>query len=235
MLTVIVPTRGRPNRALQLLNTIVDTRQIHDTNVVFSVDSDDPELDLYHAVAEMRPDMARVDVVKGGWMVAALNETAARVVLDPEVSAVGFLGDDHRPRTNGWDASYLSALRVLGAGIVFGNDLLQFDFVPTQCAMSADIVRRLGWMCHPSLKHMYVDTLWRDMAKPVGKLVYLPDVIVEHLHYINNKSTMDEGYERVNHPDVYRDDEQAFQNLHATGVVRSASEVIRQLAAVTTR
>lgn len=230
MLTVLVPTRSRPEAALQVVNAVVDTRQIHDTNVVLAVDSDDPMLDLYRQVAGTRPDVARVEEVAGGWMVAALNEAAMRVVSDPTVTAVGFLGDDHRPRTPGWDASYLSALTELGAGIVYGNDLLQYEFVPTQCAMSASIIRALGWMAHPSLKHMYVDTLWRDMANVAGRRRYLPDVIVEHLHYINGKSVEDDGYKRVNAAEVFSADERAFTALHASGQVRRAGAVIAQLA-----
>jgi hypothetical protein len=230
MLTVIVPSRGRPDAALELVNAVVDTRQIASTNVVVAVDSNDQMLDLYREVCDVRSDVSRIEVVQGGWMVAALNEAAMRVVSDPAITAVGFLGDDHRPRTHGWDSSYLSALNELGAGVVYGDDLLQHEFVPTQCAMSAEIIRQLGWMAHPTLKHMYVDTLWRDMARPVGKLRYLPDIVVEHLHYLNNKATMDAGYERVNDPVVYQVDEEAFRQLHATGVVRAASEVIQRLA-----
>jgi hypothetical protein len=230
MLTVIVPSRGRPEAALQLINTVADTRQVHDTGVVLAVDHDDPMLDLYREVAGTRPDIASVEVVRGGWMVAALNEAALRVASDPGVTAIGFLGDDHRPRTPGWDASYLSALTELGAGIVYGNDLLQYDFVPTQCAMSANIVRALGWMAHPNLRHMYVDTLWRDMGNAAGKLRYLRDVVVEHLHYINGKAVEDEHYQRVNSREVYDVDERAFRDLHATGEVLRAGRIIQNLS-----
>lgn len=230
MLTVIVPTRSRPEAALQVVNAVVDTRQIHDTNVVLAVDSDDPMLDLYREVAGTRPDMTRVEVVRGGWMVAALNEAAMRVVADSEVTAVGFLGDDHRPRTRGWDAAYLSALHELGAGIVYGDDLLQHEFVPTQCAMSASIVRALGWMSPSELKHMYVDTFWKDVGNVARKLRYLPDVVVEHLHYLNGKATEDDGYRRVNAREVFDADERVFRALHASGVVRRTGDVIRRLA-----
>lgn len=232
MLTVIVPSRGRPEAALRLVNAVADTRQIHNTRLVFAVDHSDDMAPMYKEVAATRPDVAHVEMVQGGWMVAALNEAALRIVSSRLVEAVGFFGDDHLPRTHGWDAAYLTALRKMGAGIVYGDDLLQHEFVPTQCAMSADIIRRLGWMAHPSLRHMYVDTLWRDMARPVGKLQYLPDVVIEHLHYLNNKAAMDPGYERVNAPEIFKIDEEAFRQLHATGVVRSASEVIHQLSMI---
>lgn len=230
MLTVIVPTRGRPEAASQLVNSVIDTRQIHNTNVVLAVDDNDPTLDLYREVANTRPDVARVEVVTGGWMVAALNEAALRVVADSAVTAIGFFGDDHRPRTPGWDAAYLGALAELGAGVVYGDDLLQHEFVPTQCAMSASIIRTLGWMAHPSLKHMYVDTLWRDMANVANRRRYLPDVIVEHLHYLNGKAAEDDGYKRVNAAEVFSADEQAFRALHSSGQIRRAGSVIVQLA-----
>lgn len=231
MLKIIVPSRGRPEAALQLINAVADTRQIRTTSLVFSVDDDDSHLDLYRDVCKTRPDIAQIDVVRAnGWMVGALNQTARRVVTDQQVTAVGFFGDDHRPRTPGWDASYLGALTELGAGIVYGNDLLQFDFVPTQCAISASIIRTLGWMAHPSLKHMYVDTLWKDMGNVAGKLQYLPDVIVEHLHYINGKAVEDDGYQRVNAKAVFEEDERAFRGLHASGVIRNAGNTIRRLA-----
>ena len=230
MLTIIVPTRGRPQQALELVDTVIDTRQINSTNVVLAVDRTDPTLANYQAIQKLYPDDVRVEAVIGGWMVAALNEAANRVVADTRVTAVGFLGDDHRPRTPGWDAAYLSALNQLGAGIVYGDDLLQHEFVPTQCAMTADIIRRLGWMAHPGLKHMYVDTLWRDMADVAKRRVYLPNIIVEHMHYLNGKSVEDEHYKRVNAQPVFDADQQVFSALHSSGQIRRAGALIAQLA-----
>jgi len=230
MLTVIVPSRGRPQAALEVVDAVAETRQIDTTTVVIAVDDNDPMLGHYREVAKVHPDIARVETVTGGWMVAALNEAARSVVSDRDVTAVGFFGDDHRPRTPGWDASYLSALNRMGAGIVYGDDLLQHEFVPTQCAMSAEIIRRLGWMAHPGLKHMYVDTLWRDMADVAGKRAYLPDVIVEHLHYINGKAQEDEHYRRVNAQSVFADDERVFRALHSSGQIKRMGALIAQLA-----
>jgi hypothetical protein len=36
--------------------------------------------------------------------------------------------------------------------------------------------------------------------------VYLPDVIIEHLHPAAGKAEMDEGYARVNQPKWYEED-----------------------------
>lgn len=231
MLKVIVPSRGRPESALRLIYAVADTRRLASTSLVFAIDQDDPDLNLYkEIISTTRPGTASLETVRGGWMVAALNEAALTVVSDPQVTVVGFFGDDHRPRTEGWDRTYTEALEDLGAGIVYGDDLLQHEFVPTQCAMSASIIRELGWMCHPSLKHMYVDTLWRDMGNVAKKLAYLPNVVIEHMHYLNGKAVMDEGYERVNDPGVYALDEKAFRLLHANGTISRAGDLIAFLA-----
>ena len=239
-LTVIVPTRGRPGSVQPMVESFAATTAVLDTRLLFVVDVDDPELDAYRrAVVQVDAPMIggvilatatiggiMLATATGGTMVKALNEIAvplARSFAPPE--ALGFMGDDHRPRTPGWDASYLSALRELGSGLVYGDDLIQHDFVPTQCAMSSDIVAALGWMAHPTLRHMYVDTLWRDMAKRAGRLRYLPDVVVEHLHPIRGTAPDDEGYRRVNAPEVYAQDKQAFLAIHGPGVDRSGQPV----------
>jgi hypothetical protein len=80
---------------------------------------------------------------------------------------------------------------------------------------------------------MYVDTLWRDLGRRAGCLRYLPEIIVEHMHYLNNKSPEDEGYKRVNDPQVYADDEKAFLTIHGPGTgdseFRRAVTAVKQL------
>jgi hypothetical protein len=120
------------------------------------------------------------------------------------------MGDDHRPRTRGWDAAYLEALHDLGTGIVYGDDLLQGANLPTQCAMTSNIVQALGCMAPATLRHMYVDNAWRALGEAAGCLRYLPEVVVEHLHPVAGKAEWDDNYRRVNAPEMYGHDADAF-------------------------
>ena len=224
-LVVIVPSRGRPQAAAALARVFVDTCTA-DTRLVFAVDHDDPKLTEYSPLIRNGP----VDLCVGNnsSMVSALNYAAQLVTYTPaqlpfvhhspmEASpfAVGFMGDDHRPRTVGWDAAYLDALRKLGAGIVYGDDLYQGEKLPTQCAMTADIVRTLGFMAPPGLRHMYVDDFWLDLGAAAGCIRYLPDVIVEHMHPAAGKAVVDAGYERANAPQVFAADCEAYERYRA--------------------
>lgn len=203
-LVVVVPSRGRPDAAKNLAAVFEETRT-GDSELVFAVDRDDPDLDGYRDLPTLAGAAAS--------MVEALNQAVWALVHQAASPpfAVGFMGDDHRPCSVGWDRRYLDALRELGTGIVYGDDLLQGRRLPTQCAMTSDIVNVLGYMAPPALGHLYVDTFWRDLGQAAGCLTYLPDVVVEHQHPIAGKADWDAGYRRVNSDAQYAADRYAYQ------------------------
>lgn len=200
-LVVIVPTRGRPHAAVELAE-VFEATCAAGTKLLFAVDDNDPTLDDYDTVDAI--------VLPSRTMNEALN-LAAQSTLPDEPFAVGFMGDDHRPRTPGWDKAYVDALREMGTGIVYGDDLLQGERLPTQVAMTADIVRALGYYAPPELTHLYLDNFWRDLGRAAGCLRYLPDVVVEHVHPLTGKVEWDEGHIRVNQRSMYDRDAAAYQ------------------------
>lgn len=226
-LVVIVPSRGRPEAVGQMALAFEETCRA-DTRLMFAVDDDDPAATDYLAGAVGAGVGIRSD--SAGTMVEALNKAALAVVSgERPLYAIAFMGDDHRPRTAGWDARYLDALARLGTGMVYGDDLIQGENLPTQIAMTSDIVRALGWMAPPVLRHMYVDNFWRDLGVHAGCLRYLPDVVVEHLHPVAGTAATDPGYERVNAPEVYSADQAAYREFGASGAFRAAVEAVRGL------
>lgn len=228
-LVVIVPSRGRPEAAATLARVFADTCTA-DTRLAFAVDEDDPTRDGYTDAL----DGYEATVVHYGpaptTMVRALNGVATlyaddQDVVPHEAFAIGFMGDDHCPRTYGWDTAYLEVLRELDTGIVYGNDLLQGHRLPTQCAMTADIVRELGYMAPPALRHLYVDNFWRDLGKSAGCLRYLPQVTIEHRHPLAGKAAWDDGYRRVNAPEIADHDRLAYEAYVADGLDADVAKV----------
>lgn len=229
-LVVIVPSRGRPTAAAELVQTFNNTCTAN-TELVFAVDEDDPELLQYQNV--IAGLTLRIPVLVGvttpGNMVSALNQAAVAITKTQNPYAIGFMGDDHRPHTQGWDCAYLDALRELGTGVVYGNDLIQGANLPTQCAMTADIVATLGYMAPTSLHHMYVDNFWKDLASKADCLRYLPDVVVEHLHPVAGKVEWDDGHRRVNAPEVYSRDQTAYLAYVQSGRLDADVDKVRAL------
>lgn len=209
-LTMIVPTRGRPDNLWQLWLAFRDTTTA-DTRLVAVVDDDDPYLPAYEHRVDWAAGDPRLTLLVGPRLRLGGTLNAAAPVYAEQSRAVGFLGDDHRPRTVGWDRRYLDALGELGTGIVYGNDLIQGEALPTQVAMTSDIVLVTGHMVPPGLVHLWCDNAWLALGQALGAIRYLPDVVVEHMHPIAGRAEWDQGYAEVNADAVFDADRATFE------------------------
>lgn len=208
-LAVIVPTRGRPANAARLAQAFRETHAL-DAVAVFVADWDDPELPGYRKLLEedQIPRLVVLDNGTGRGMTRALNYAARRYAELYE--AVGFMGDDHMPRTAHWDSRVMEELDSLDPRIVYGNDLFQGAALPTAVFMQSRMIRALGFMAPEVLQHLYVDNFWKELGERTGGLRYLDDVIIEHVHPAAGKTAMDDGYRRVNAPEVDNGDREAW-------------------------
>jgi hypothetical protein len=234
-LLVIVPTRGRPESVGRVIDAWEDTDAFKQGAVLaFLVDADDPAVDDYQGAFELleAPHMQASMHVMPAWLplVPKLNRWAA-LLAEHQHFALGFAGDDHLPRTKGWVAAYLAALRDLRTGIVYGNDGIQGQRLPTQWAMTSDIIRALGRMVPADVEHLYCDNAVKDLGEAAGCLRYLPDVLIEHMHPVAGKAPMDAGYARVNRREQYRKDRLAYEKWRDRGLPDQAA-MVRAVAAV---
>jgi hypothetical protein len=209
-LAVIVPTRGRPGNAARLAKAFRETHAL-DALPVFVADHNDPELPAYRALLDegVLPRLMIQEATNGGTgMCAALNYAARRYAT--LYGAVGFMGDDHLPRTANWDSLVLEQLDALTPRIVYGNDLLQGPALPTAVFMQSRLVQAMGYMAPPALQHLYIDNFWKALGEALDGLVYLPDVIIEHLHPAAGKAPMDDRYRAVNAAETDRADREEW-------------------------
>jgi hypothetical protein len=185
---VITPSRGRPDRLREMIGACLSLSEA-DTEIAVANDDDDRyDISAYFGRGRLIWHHGpRASL--GAWT----NRLA--VAYAGQYRAVASLGDDHLPRTPGWDRLLLDAIdRMGGEGIAYGNDLHQGGRLPTAPVISAGIVEALGWMMEPSLRHMYVDNVWRDLGQRAGCLAYVPGVIIEHLHPDAGKAVTDGTY-----------------------------------------
>jgi hypothetical protein len=210
-LAVIVPTRSRVEACRELIATFDETCG-EDTHLIFAVDSDDPMLHEYTELAECDGVSVFLNDDLGS-MNRALNACAH--YFRDRFAFLGFMGDDHRPRTDRWDQYMLELLRSTPGAVVYGNDLFQAHKLPTQVFMDARIVQVLGWFAPPGLRHMYLDNFWKILGERLGTLRYDPDTIIEHMHPVANKGEWDDTYQLTNHPTMYKQDHTEFQRYVA--------------------
>lgn len=219
-LAIITPTRGRPQRLAEMLAAVKRTTEL-DVSVYIGLDLDD-DSDYLAALGLQARDTSKYEIhaVRGkrrslsGWTNYladyALGPTSLPI---PRPRYLASLGDDHIPRTKGWDRILVEAIEnnMIGPGFAYGNDLLQGGALPTAWVASAEAVRALGWMMLPTCSHMYVDTAIRELGTAASRLWYEPTVIIEHAHPIAGKVEWDESYRESNSTNRYAEDEQAYQ------------------------
>lgn len=198
--TVVIPSRGRPERAEAAVRALRITAVLVETTIILAVDIDDSRFMCYTDLrfTDPGPEVTLVTLrpEDTGSLVKATNTVSMRVANADPTTIIGNLGDDHLARTHGWDRMIANALTT--PGVAYGDDLLQGEELPTAPFMSAQIVLALGYYFLPDLDHMYADNAIRDVGVQTGTLRYLPDLIIEHVHPFVGKAEWDEGYARVN-------------------------------------
>jgi glycosyltransferase involved in cell wall biosynthesis len=215
MLTVLMPSRGREQQASEAYDAFLLTKSLPDTNMVIVLDEGEPG---YKGLPVIR-------AIHDGGMGNALN--AGMRQSDGDI--YGFVGDDHYFLTPGWDTAIIAANEEIGGGIVYGNDLIRGEELPSQVFIDARITYALGWMALPGATHLYFDDTWRELGRRMGRLRYLPDIHIEHRHPTVGKADWDDNYLRVNAPEMYDHDRAIYEAWLRTSL---ASDAQIALAAV---
>lgn len=226
-LVVIVPTRSRPHNVVKVLTSWRETHAFNHADLIFAYDDDDPQAPAYkEAISGSGASSYRLPNWKK--LVPKLNHVA---LIQAHLSwrvAVGFAGDDHIPRTDNWSGKYLETLQKLGTGMVYGNDLHHGKALPTEWAITTDIIRALGRFVPADVEHLYCDNSVLELGELTGTIRYLPEVIIEHMHPIWRKGEWDKQYQDVNSRQQYRSDGLRFNKWRRDERDRQA-QLIRKL------
>src|SRR5262245_61254968 len=181
---MIVPTRARPQKAREVLESVAATRAF--AEVLFVIDHDETEMDEYYSIA--LPHWANITTAPTNGMVRALNYGVKAYGVHH--SHVGFMGDDHRPRTKNWDVALST---IYADHICYGNDMFHGMGLPTHVVMPTKMLRVLNWEMAPeTFEHLFIDNYWKALGEGVSRLHYDGTVIVEHMHPQAQKTDWDE-------------------------------------------
>jgi hypothetical protein len=186
MLSILCPTRKRPENIRRLLNSLWDTMPSHSTvEILAYVDEDD---DSYSG--EQFP----ICLVRGPRIVMSdmWNVLAGKARGD----LMMMMGDDVVFRTPGWNGMVgeefaKSEDKIL---LVHGDDGAprgkEFATLPIVHRRWFEI---LGHFSGPGYSSDFADTHPNDIADMIGRRKYLP-YVTEHMHWIHGKAEKDETY-----------------------------------------
>jgi glycosyltransferase involved in cell wall biosynthesis len=185
--SIILPTRNRPENLRRLYQSIKDTACVLPEIVVY-IDNDDmvsvpvaQELGIKYIQGVRRP------------LPQCYNEAAALATGD----VLMFAGDDVIFRTKGWDDLVLSEFAKYDDKILFvyGDDGHYSGNLGTHGFIHRKWMDTVGYLVPPYFEVWYVDTWITDVAVSLNRRVYLPSLFIEHMHVVFGKAENDATYE----------------------------------------
>ncbi len=192
MISIVIPTRGRPKRLKDTWDSIFNTAsKPSNIEVVIAVDDDDPEAiegaNLLDGMAKKVVVMPREYAVPK-W--AAAHKSASGDILM-------LCGDDIIFRTPDWD------LRVAAEfakwpdriGLVCVAEGIWNGQLATNIFLSREWINALGYFVGPGLRHNYVDQWLDEIAKAIERRVYIGDIMAEHIHPMKHPGVQDATYQ----------------------------------------
>lgn len=219
---LIVPSRGRPENIKRLCEALLDTNSYVDLAV--GVDADDPTLDEYRKLEEQYGFDLYVSEDRKRFATTVNYISLANY---KDYTYLSWMGDDHVPRTWEWDAEYRMALKASGnpAGVVYGNDLVMGAEIATELAFTSNIVEELGYAIPDGFIHLFVDNYFMELGRSIGNLIYMPEVIVQHMHPCAGQAEEDQTYKEANSPEHWTNDERVFREYVANQLPEDAKKL----------
>lgn len=185
MISLLVPSRGRPESLQAMIvsakETAADSTQVE---VVVRLDDDDPSMGPLH---DLLPYGVRTITGPRTLLSACWNECYEQAEGDIVMHA----GDDIRFRTPGWDTLVASAFPGDGIAFVHGDDGFQGAALGTHGFVTRRWVQAVGYFVPPLFSSDYNDTWLNEVADRIGRRIYLPSLLTEHLHPAAGKGEWD--------------------------------------------
>lgn len=164
---IFLPSRGRP----KLLERFFRESRPRLPGLVL-LDEDDAA--SYDAVA--LPPHWRKFVRPRAPLVEIFNRAWSALPMEPWY---GMLGDDIVCGPDYWDVDLAGA--AIPDRVAWGDDGINGLKLGTFFFVGGELVRRIGWLQHPALGHLYADAVWNRIAIGAGIATYNAGIRTTHL------------------------------------------------------
>lgn len=195
---LICPSRERPHRFAAMLSSALARATDAPSIQVYGVlDADDPELSTY---LKMDPNHTEFIVQGKRELLSVAFQRGAEQALAHGFDVLMMCGDDVLFRTRGWDDKVRAAFPSDGLALVYPADgngnkgLHDGDVRCNHWFVTRRWVEVVGCFCPTVFEHFCSDTVPERIAQQAGRMIHLPDVLVEHMHFKHLKSKKDATY-----------------------------------------
>lgn len=212
-LGILLPSRGRPDNLKRFIESTFETA--HNARIYIRLDEDDPALEAYQMVLDTLDgeEWATRGVVGPRTGFASSMNELAELAESDGMSHVGMFGDDVEPITPGWDLALTTALGGR-LGVAYGDDGLRKKHapdLPTHYVTQIEVYRRLGYLAPPTIRHLFLDNVARDIGRVLKNFQYVPVLLKHHHPWAEGEHLHDSTYaEGGRNSDLRLQDQRAY-------------------------
>lgn len=185
MISLIAPSRGRPEKSVRCLKEWFGGAMGNQVEFIVSLDQDDIYLNEYKELYELYFNgKVKLIVNKNRSAVDAINN-AARVSTGDILIVVS----DDTNFITGWDTAILKEVEGKTDWILKTQDGIQ-PWIITMPVMDRAYYNRFGYIYHPNYLHMFCDTELTCVADITGRKIK-SNLMFPHKHYSVTKEQPD--------------------------------------------
>lgn len=209
-IAVLCPSRMRP----ELLRRAVDSWKLNSvaSDIIFGFQEDDEALTRNVQIAEDTKAM-HLHFPNIG-LAAKVNELCKAM---PDYAGYMVLNDDQIIHTPRWDRIILDCIATWEKEhghryvIPHWRDGIHDDRLP-QGFMTQELLQVMGtYYPEGYMRHLFTDNYFLFLGKVCGLLRFIPDIYIEHLHFVNGKAPVDANYAETQTKDAYDRDGKLFE------------------------
>lgn len=195
-IAIILPVRdGGVDRYKRIRNCLNSYRQVTQGLSDIHLLHDDDECHIYDPILKDYPEVKNYCVKSGITLMEKLNVHAMDIAN--EYKYVGFIGDDIIFRTK-WEKEFIQWLSTKKYALAFANDLLHTTGeLATHPFITSNMIKGVGFYGLPAVTHHFFDNYWMKVSRKIGEIKFFNNIIMEHMHPINNKAPKDLMFYRI--------------------------------------
>lgn len=191
MISLIHPSRGRPQQSFETINKWILKAGISDFEIILNLDEDDPTLPDYFNFYEhlYRREHTKL-ILPNKNAVEAINR-AARIAKGNIFIVVS--DDSDCPQR--WATRILKYTEGKTDFVLKVRDGIQPRMI-TQPILDRVYYQRDGYIYHPDFSHAWADRYFTEVAHKRGRVI-TKNILFRHLHYSVLKKKPDPQYQRT--------------------------------------
>lgn len=214
MISILCPTRNRTAGLSRMWQSAMTTADNPDClELVLYIDHDDKETNKF-----LESNLSEALVIRSNPEKPEIYSNLHNICCKHSTHNI-FMGcaDDVVFRTTGWDTAVIQEFNKLDdkIGFIYPNDGHHGENLGTHGFFHKNWFNTLGYISPPIFNVDYSDNYVMNVAKGVERHIYLPKVLIEHMHWTFGKSDFDvtakEGHVRrlsTNNANIFRQSHQ---------------------------